>query len=351
MGVSRAGQRAGSGAGGGSLVSLWRRRWRRSPWSPVSLFWQVFAVNAILVVAAVLILALSPATVSFPAKTAQLAVLGVGLAVILVANAVLLRISLAPLRRLVQLMRKIDLLRPGQRLEVEGARELRTLVATFNQMLDRLELERRLSSTRTVSGQEEERRRIATELHDQVGQSLTALLLRLKNAVEDAPPELAPQLVEAQAIARQNLDEVGRIARRLRPTALDDLSLAYALHSLVDAFEGGADPEFEREIELELPRLTTEAELAVYRIAQEALTNAVRHANANRVTVALRREGPGAVQLRVCDDGRGMVHAADLEHGGIRGMRERAVSVGASLSIEAYPGGGTSVSLTVPVEP
>ena len=272
-----------------------------------------------------------------------------GLLVILLANALLLRVSLGPLRRLAQLMRRIDLLRPGQRLDVEGAREVRTLVTTFNQMLDRLELERQLSSARAVTSQEEERRHIASELHDQVGQSLTALLLQLRNAVEDAPPELAGQLAEAQAIARQNLDEVRRIARRLRPTVLDDLGLSYAIHALIDVFESTTDLDFERSLEVQLPKLADETEVALYRIAQEATTNVVRHARARRVLVELEGEEGGGVRLRVADDGRGMVYAAALESGGIRVMRERALAVGAALSIDSQPGAGTTVDVSVPL--
>jgi two-component system sensor histidine kinase UhpB len=130
------------------------RRGRRL--SPSSLFWRVFAVNAALLIVATVVLAVSPATVSFPVKRNQALVLALGLLAILAANAVLLRLSLALLRDLAKLMRRIDLLRPGQRLDVEGALELRAVVGTFNQMLDRLEFERRSSSTRVVGGLEEE---------------------------------------------------------------------------------------------------------------------------------------------------------------------------------------------------
>lgn len=319
--------------------------------SPSSLFWRVFAVNAALLIVATVVLAVSPATVSFPVKRNQALVLALGLLAILAANAVLLRISLAPLRDLAKLMRRIDLLRPGQRLDVEGARELRAVVGTFNQMLDRLEFERRSSSTRVVGSLEEERRRIAAELHDEVGQGLTALLLQLKDVVEEAPSSLEPGLAQAQALARENLDEVRRIARQLRPTVLDDLGLAYALQALVDVFDASAEIEFVRRIDVDALRLAMEVELALYRIAQEALTNAVHHSDASRVTVGLEMVERGSrVRLSVRDDGRGMIYAADLESGGVRGMRERALAVEVELGIETRPGEGMSVVATGPVQ-
>jgi two-component system sensor histidine kinase UhpB len=318
--------------------------------APSSLFWRVFAVNAALLIVATVVLAVSPATVSFPVKRNQALVLVLGLLAILAANAVLLRISLAPLRDLAKLMRRIDLLRPGQRLDAEGALELRAVVGTFNQMLDRLEFERRSSSTRVVGGLEEERRRIAAELHDEVGQGLTALLLQLKDVVEEAPSSLEPRLAQAQALARANVDEVRRIARQLRPTVLDDLGLAYALRALVDVFDASAEIEFVRRIDVDAVRLAPAVELALYRIAQEALTNAVRHSAASRVTVGLETiEGGSRVRLSVRDDGRGMIYAADLESGGVRGMRERALAVEVELRIEARLGEGMSVVATGPV--
>jgi two-component system sensor histidine kinase UhpB len=313
------------------------------------LFWRVFLVNAALLIVAAVLLAVSPATVSFPVTRQQLLVLGIGLVVVLGANALLLRASLTPLRELSRLMQRVDLLVPGHRLPAGGARELRRLIGSFNGMLDRLELERRASSSRVVGDQEEERRRLARELHDEVGQGLTALLLQLKNTIEEAPPELASQLLDLQTLARSNLDEVRRIARQLRPTVLDDLGLSYGLESLIDVFERSTNLRFARRIALDLPRLPPIVELTLYRIAQEALTNVVRHAAADRVEVELRTNDDGdRLLLAVRDDGRGMVYAADLENGGIRGMRERALTVGAKLEIRSRPGGGTSVTAAVP---
>jgi two-component system sensor histidine kinase UhpB len=317
--------------------------------TPQSLFWRVFLINAALLAAAAVLLALSPATVSFPATAGQLLTLAGGVIALVAANAVLLRVSLRPLGELTQLMRRIDLLVPGQRLRPAGATELREVAAAFNEMLERLELERRSSNTRVVGRHEDERRRLAAELHDEIGQRLTALLLQLRTVIDDAPPELVPELLAIQALARDNLDEIGRLVRQLRPTVLDDLGLAVALHSLVDVAEQTTEVEFSRGIEPELPALAEAAELAVYRIAQEAITNVMRHADANRVEVAAYGDA-GVLVLEVHDDGRGMLYAADQESGGIRGMRERAVAAGGRLSIDSRPGGGTSISVKVPAE-
>lgn len=325
--------------------SWWRSRWGRLR---LSLFWRVFMLNAALLIAAAVVLAYSPATVSFPVRPRQLLVLTVGLVLLLVTNALLLRISLAPLRELARLMRRIDLLVPGQRLDEEGAGELRAVTGTFNEMLARLERERRSSSSRAVGGQEEERRQIARELHDEVGQGLTAVLLQLRTLAADAPPAMQPGFASAQTVVRDNLDEVRRIARRLRPTVLDDLGLTYALHSLLDAVEESAPFAIERQIALELPELAPPVELALFRIAQESITNVLRHAEASRVEVELGPIRGDAVRLLIRDDGRGMVYLSDVEPGGIRGMRERALAIDGELQIEASPGKGTQVIVTVP---
>ncbi len=315
-----------------------------------SLFWRVFVVNAALLGASAAVLALSPATVSFPATARQLAVLAAGLVVVLLANAAMLRFSLRPLLELERMMRRIDLLQPAERLQPAGAAELQSVTTAFNQMLERLEDERRASSTRVVGQQEEERRRLASELHDEVGQRLTALLLQLRSIIEEAPAVLVPRLLAAQTLARDNLEEIGRLARQLRPTALDDLGLVYALHSLLDVAERTSSLEFVRQIQPDLEELDPAVELALYRIVQESLTNVLRHASATRIVVTARALG-GSLVVEIQDDGRGMLYAADHESGGIRGMRERAVAVGGRLRIASTPGGGTTVTLGVPLAP
>ncbi|GGV75786.1 histidine kinase [Streptomyces griseoloalbus] len=308
------------------------------------LFWRIFLLNAVVLIVATALL-LGPVTVSTPVLLTEAAVLAVGLAAMLVANALLLRVGLAPLQRLTRAMTTTDLLRPGHRPAVGGRGEIAELITTFNTMLDRLEDERATSSARALSAQEAERRRVARELHDEVGQSLTAVLLQLKRAADHAPPELGQELRQVQEATRAGLEEIRRIARRLRPGVLDELGPASALKALATEF-GGSGLSVQHSIEGDLPPLDREAELVLYRVAQEALTNTVRHAGARRAELALYRTS-GGVALRVRDDGRGI--GGEAEGAGIRGMRERALLVGADLTVEPGAGGGTVVRLTVPV--
>lgn len=308
------------------------------------LFWRIFLLNAVVLITATVLL-LGPVTVSTPVLLTEAFVLTVGLAAMLGANALLLRVGLAPLQRVTRAMSTTDLLRPGQRPEVTGRGEIAELISTYNTMLDRLEDERATSSARALSAQEDERRRIAQELHDEVGQSLTAVLLQLKRVADHSPPELREELSLVQETTRGSLDEIRRIARRLRPGVLDELGLASALKALTAEF-GGPGLTVQHRLAPDLPDLGPEAELVLYRVAQEGLTNIARHANARRAEVSLRRT-PSGVELRVQDDGRGI--GAASEGAGILGMRERALLVGADLDVGPAADGGTLVRLAVPV--
>jgi two-component system sensor histidine kinase UhpB len=212
-------------------------------------------------------------------------------------------------------------------------------------MLDRLESERGTSTARALAAQEDERQRIAQELHDEIGQSLTVVLLGLKRVLDRAPAELRDEVSTAAELTRGSLDEVRRVARRLRPGVLEDLGLVSALSALATDFAQASEVPVTRTLDQRLPELSRDAELVLYRIAQEGLTNVARHAGATRVELALTRL-PHGVLLRIADDGRGLDGAA--EGAGIRGMRERAILIGATLQIEGRPGGGTDVRLLVP---
>ena len=308
------------------------------------LLWRIFVGNAIVLGVATLALVLTPVTVSFPAAERELLVLAGGFAVMLVVNYVLLRRAVTPLRRLASVMREVDPLAPGRRARLPGApAEVAELGAAFDQMLERLEQERRDSARRALGAQEGERLRIARELHDEVGQALTAVLLQLDRAQAGIDGESGERIREARETARETLEEVRGIARNLRPEALDDLGLAAALRQLcLEAERAGV--LVERAITAGLS-LDPDAEVVVYRVAQEAMTNALRHASAERIRLILQRDA-GTTVLRVEDDGRGTAVAA--EGAGVRGMRERAVLVGGTLELTAVPGGGTSVALRLP---
>jgi two-component system, NarL family, sensor histidine kinase UhpB len=305
---------------------------------------QIFLVNAAILVVATIALALSPATVSFPIALAEGIVLALGLLAILTVNLLLLRRLFAPLERLTRLMRDVDLLSPGQRLEATGPQEVRELGGVFNEMLDRLERERHESGWDALKTQEEERKRVAQELHDEVGQALTAVMLQIGRLVKRSPNELNAELQEALETTRASLDDVRRIAKQLRPEALDDLGLIPALSALVATFADRTGLRIQHRLE-DVPVLESEAELAVFRIAQESLTNVARHARTARVDLTLDRNGHEIV-LSVRDYGRGTDGAT--AGAGIRGMRERALLIGADFSIGPWNGGGTEVRLAVP---
>lgn len=309
------------------------------------LYWRVVLINGLVFVVGTAALAFSPATVSARVLASEAVVLAVGLTVILSLNAMLLSRSLRPLDRLAALMDTVDLQQPGQRLPETGHGPVATLVERFNAMLERLEAERSQSTARALQAQEAERQRIARELHDEIGQGLTAVLLGLKRVADRVPDELADEVRLVQEAARASLEEVRQVARRLRPGVLDDLGLVSALAALATDTSAHAGLHVQRGLAPGLPQLTPEKELVVYRVAQEALTNVVRHAHAETVQLSLTRQGD-AVALLVADDGRGT--GGRPEGSGIHGMRERALMVDGQLSIRPRPEGGTEVRLVVP---
>jgi two-component system sensor histidine kinase UhpB len=278
----------------------------------------------------------------------------IGLALVVLALALALvreRRRLRPLEDLVEAMEKVDLssarpLLPASIDGVGGTEEVARIELAFLRMMRRLEAERRRAGSAALHAQEEERARVARDLHDEVNQSLTGLLLRLEAAREAAPPELEGELAETKALANQAMNELLSLARQLRPTALDDLGLAAAIEGQVDRL--GGEIATSLDVEGDFSDLGDDAQLVVYRVAQEALSNAARHSGAGRVEVRLARTNGGGVTLEVADDGRGF--AFDESEGGlgIAGMRERALLIGAELTIESRPGSGTTVRLSVP---
>lgn len=310
------------------------------------LFWRVCATNGLVFTVGTVVLALSPATVSTRVLASEALVLGVGLGLILVTNALLLRRSLSPLDRLARRMDDVDLLRPGTRLPEGGAGAAARLNRAFNAMLARLEAERGASTRAALAAQEAERARIARELHDEIGQNLTAVLLGISRAAARAPDDLGDELRALGETVRSGLDEVRVIARRLRPGVLNDLGLISALNELGTDVADRTGLTIRRGVAPGLPSLSPEVELVIYRVAQESLTNVARHADATSATLTLSRQGEGVV-LRVADNGRGIGRSP--EGSGVLGMRERALLIGADLSIGAQAGGGTEVRMLVPL--
>ena len=317
----------------------------------MSLLWRVFLANVLVLLVALALLTFSPITVDYPIKFGQFLLLFVGFVVLVTMNLVLLRRVLAPLLHLTEVMTSIDPDTPGTRISPEDPRsaEGRALAHAFNGMLDRLESARREAARTALEAQESERLRVAQELHDEIGQTLTAVTIQAERAAEGDPAE-APQALRAVANSvRDSLDEVRRIARELRPEALDDLGLVNALIALCNRMDGQDGPRIDRDLQGALPPLPPEVELVLYRIAQESLTNAIRHAHARSISLWLQGDAE-SVALRVRDDGDGMPREVPVGSSGIAGMRERAILVGARFSIAARPRRGTEVRLRIPLD-
>ena len=312
------------------------------------MFWRVFAANAAILIVGTLALVVFPGPLHEHRALFDLLVLLSALLVMVVVNGLLLRHLFRPLRRLAERMDTADVLRGGQRLPVDSVGEIGALEQTFNRMLDRLEKERRDAGAHALQAQEEERQRLARGLHDEVGQSMTAVLLQLKRLAANASPEQRTQLAEAQEVVKTSLDDVRRLAQELRPELLDHLGLASALAELATGFEQRTHVRVQRRLERDLPPLDPRAELVLYRVTQESLTNVARHAQATQVLLSLER-GQGSVVLRVIDNGHGFERERP-EGGGLRGIRERALIVGGAVAIKPGPEGGVEVRLEVPTE-
>jgi two-component system sensor histidine kinase UhpB len=306
----------------------------------IPLFWRLFVPNACVLVVACVVLIVEPAN-------GRIVALVGGLAIMLAVNLLLMRRAFAPLTRLMATMNRVDPLHPGERVPVVGpASEVTVLAREFNAMLDRIETERRESAHRMTVAEDSERRHLATELHDEIGQTLTALILQIGRikAKGGSPQELD----EAQVTAEAALEDVRRLARRLRPEVLDELGLTAALTTLCNRLSSQTGLVIHRTLPDAPPPLTAEEQLVVYRIVQESLTNVVRHSDASEARVTVHVDA-GHVDVVVADDGRGLPADGVPFEGGIRGMRERALLIGAELTWTPAAGGGTMIRLQIPI--
>ena len=318
-----------------------------------NLMTQVLAVNLLLIVAAVVAASIaSSPEINISAKPEAAMVLGLAVALTVLVNVFLLQRRFRPLERLVDEMERADLSRPGANLrdglDTEGPEEVERLHKTFRRMLERLETERRRASSAALTAQEEERARIARDLHDEVNQSLTGLLLRLEAVKENAPWELRQEIDETKALANQAMEELLTLARQLRPAALDDLGLKAAIAGNVKEVDSRSAVDVSFTATGSFTSLSADAQLVVYRVSQEALNNAAQHADASKIEVNLVRNGD-QVELSVTDDGRGFTFDQTSRGLGMGGMRERALLVGGDLRVESRPEVGTSVRLRVPI--
>jgi two-component system, NarL family, sensor histidine kinase UhpB len=279
-----------------------------------------------------------------------------GLITILVVNFLILRVAFRPLRELESTMAAVQpgVNEPRARADFADP-DVRRLATLFNSMLDRLEEERLQTAERVMQAQERERQRVARELHDQTGQTLTHEIISLDLLLERTSDSEARQQIEAvKRTLEQTLEEVHRMAQDLRPSVLDDLGLVPALRTLA---RQGAGPEVRVQVEGLHGRLPLPIETALYRIAQEALINAVKYARAAHIDIRLEaRDGLG-VRLSVRDDGVGFDPRrlpATAEPGraglGLFGMRERATLLHGTLEVHSQPAHGTEIVVQLPLE-
>jgi two-component system sensor histidine kinase UhpB len=313
-----------------------------------SLLAQVLAINLLLVAGTMVV-----ATVAIDAHFTSLTrgrewlVLGLASVATLAGNWLLLHRRFEPLERLISTMETIDLSSTAEAatppVHVDIA-EVKRLDAAFHRMISRLEAERKQAGRAAIEAQERERRRIAQDLHDEVNQALTAVSLRLQASIEQAPPGLRRELSETKRLSSQAMEELLALARQLRPAVLDDHGLLPALHSHVQDWGEQTGIRIAFSSRGEVPRLTPEQQLVIYRVTQESLSNIAHHANARSVEVEL--SFIGRTLLRISDDGRGF---NGRRNGGLglSGMRERALLAGGRLAVWSSPGRGTRVELMI----
>jgi two-component system sensor histidine kinase UhpB len=279
----------------------------------------------------------------------QFLILALAIVLTLCVNLWMLQRRFAPLDRLIDSIERVDPSEPAAfEPRREPVKEIDRLARSFKRLLERIESERRRAGRLVVRAQEEERGRLARDLHDEVNQALTAILLRLEALAQDSPPERAGDVGELKRLVNQAMDELTGLARQLRPSALDDHGLVPAIDAQLRRFAEHTGLQTELATRGEPSRLSDDAEIAVYRVAQEALANAGRHAGATRVEVELSA-GREIAELRVSDDGSGFDPSGRTGGGlGLTGMAERARLVGGELDVRSSPDGGTTVTLRIP---
>ncbi len=202
-----------------------------------------------------------------------------------------------------------------------------------------------------IQAQEDERKRIARELHDSTSQSLTSLLVGLRNLAEVAPEMLDPQIEDIRRVVSGTLDEVHALAWQLRPSVLDDLGLVVALGRYIADFERRFNIQVDFTVHGLDDRLPVTLETSLYRMTQEGLTNVARHAQAQHASVLIDQRN-AAIRVIIEDDGVGFnpdTHPFGEKNLGLQGIRERTQLLGGKLTIESQPGQGTSLFIEIPL--
>ena len=322
-----------------------------------SLIGQIVAANVVLVALTLFAASLAAGLdLTVRDQRWQFLILAMSIVLSLCVNLWMLQRRFRPLESLIKRIESIDPAEPatlGLGKE-DPVAEINRLSGSFTRLLDRIEEERRRSGQLAMRAQEDERRRLARDLHDEVNQALTAILLRLEALAQDTPPERVDEVAELKRLVNQAMEELLTLARQLRPSALDDHGLVPAVEAQLKRFSARTGIEVLMSTEGDPNELPEVMQTAIFRVAQEALANVARHAGATVVEVELDEED-GRGELRVRDDGAGFDPGAIARAGtegpgaglGLGGMAERARLVGGELDVRSAPGGGTSVTLRV----
>jgi two-component system sensor histidine kinase UhpB len=322
-----------------------------------SLIGQVVAANVVLVALTLFAASLAAGLdLTIGDQRWSFLILALAIMLTLCVNLWMLQRRFAPLERLINRIESIDPAEPSshQLPDSDPVEEIDRLSSSFNRLLERIEEERRRSGTLAMRAQEEERRRLARDLHDEVNQALTAILLRLEALSHDSPPDRVDEVAELKRLVNQAMEELLNLARQLRPTALDDHGLMPAIEAQLKRFSARTGIEVRVSTEGEPEMLPDDVQTAVYRILQEALANVGRHAGATAVSVEMEVEDE-RLELHIRDDGVGFdPSSVGREAGagpgaglGLSGMVERARLAGGELDVRSAPGGGTTVTLRI----
>ncbi|GAC1359461.1 MAG: hypothetical protein NVS2B12_04190 [Ktedonobacteraceae bacterium] len=331
------------------------------PLLAIPFFYRVLIANSLIIFIGATVgtyLATNLNSISY-APTALVIFVTVGWLASIGLNFVLLQIAFRPLLDLGKVMNRVQAGERSLRAPLTGLDpEADQLARTFNMMLEAIDEANRHRSAQIINAQEEERKRVARELHDETSQVLTSLLISLAVLEESITSSVARErIAETRQLAHQTLRAIRSLSIDLRPSALDDLGLLPALRWYIKEYQ----QKFSLEVEFHATglreRLPSELETVLYRIVQEALTNVARHAHAHKVIVTLQ-ESNQAIDATIRDDGTGfdassLQEKPDIgqERGwGLVGMYERAHLLDGTLTIHAQPGKGTTVCAHIPIQ-
>ncbi len=293
---------------------------------------------------------------SYATPTSLAIFIALGWLVSVILNFVVLQIAFRPLLDLGKVMNRVQNGERSLRAPMTGLDpQADGLARTFNYMLEALDEASRQRASQIINAQEQERKRIARELHDETSQMLTSLLISLavlEKSVTDTQAQ--ERIADTRTLAHRTLRAIRNLSIDLRPSALDDLGLLPALRWYIKEYHQKCSIEVEFNATGFKQRLSPEMEIAIYRIIQEALTNTARHSQAHSIRILMCEE-PEQIFVRIVDDGRGF----DLEtipknpgqdRGlGLAGMLERANLLNGDLHVNSQPGTGTTIEFTIPL--